>query len=109
MNNQELIDQLQDLDNDKYVSEIETQKQKKQSKKEIIESEKEEKRKLLFEIQQEKLKNIKEKKNEIKNTDEEFTQLIGKSKLENLNLIKKYILLFPEQLQDFKYKKNWNK
>ena len=35
MNNQELIDQLQDLDNDKYISEVETQKQKKQSKKDI--------------------------------------------------------------------------
>ena len=105
MNNQELIDQLQDLDNDKYISEVETQKQKKQSKKDIQEAEKEEKRKLLFEIQQEKLKNIKEKKTEIKNTDEEYTQLNGKTKLESLHLIKQYILLFPGQLQDFKYKK----
>ena len=105
MNNQELIDQLQDLDNDKYISEVETQKQKKQSKKDIQEAEKEEKRKLLFEIQQEKLKNIKEKKTEIKNTDDEYTVLNGKTKLESLHLIKQYILLFPEQLQDFKYKK----
>ena len=105
MNNQELINQLQDLDNDKYVSEVETQKQKKQSKKDVQEAEKEEKRKLLFEIQQEKLKNIKEKKTEIKNTDDEYTVLNGKTKLESLHLIKQYILLFPEQLQDFKYKK----
>ena len=106
MNNQQLIDELEQLDNDKYISEVETQKQKKQSKKDIQEAEKEEKRKLLFEIQQEKLKNIKEKKTEIKNTDEEYTVLYGRSKLENLNLIKQYIILFPEQLQDFKYKKN---
>ena len=36
MNNQELINELEQLDNDKYVSEIETEKKKKQSKKEII-------------------------------------------------------------------------
>ena len=48
MNNQQLIDELEQLDNDKYVSEVETQKQKKQSKKDIQEAEKEEKRKLLF-------------------------------------------------------------
>ena len=106
MNNQELINELEQLDNDKYISVAETEKQKKQSKKEIVESEKEEKRKLLFEIQQEKLKNIKEKKTEIKNTDEEYTELHGKTKLECLNLIKQYIILFPEQLQDFKYKKS---
>ena len=105
MSNLELIKELELLDNDKYVSEIETQKQKKQSKKEIIESEKEEKRKMLFEIQQEKLKNIKEKKTEIKN-EEEYTELHGKTKLENQNLIKQYIILFPHQLSDFKYKKN---
>ena len=105
MSNLELIKELELLDNDKYISVAETEKQKKQSKKEIIESEKEEKRKLLFEIQQEKLKNIKEKKNEIKNTDDEYTELHGRSKLENQNLIKQYILLFPQQLQDFKYKK----
>ena len=106
MNNQQLIDELEQLDNDKYVSEVETQKQKKQSKKDIQESEKEEKRKLLYEIQQEKLKNIKEKKTEIKNTGEEYTELHGKTKLENQNLIKQYIILFPHQLSDFKYKNN---
>ena len=105
MNNQQLINELEQLDNDKYVSEIETQKQKKQKKKDVQEAEKEEKRKMLFEIQQEKLKNIKEKKTEIKNTDEEYTELHGKTKLENLNLIKQYIMLFPEQLSTFKYKK----
>ena len=40
MTNTELIKELELLDNDKYISEIETQKQKKQSKKEIIEAEK---------------------------------------------------------------------
>ena len=106
MSNLELIKELELLDNDKYVSEVETEKKKKQSKKEVVEAEKEEKRKLLFEIQQEKLKNIKEKKTEIKNIDEEYTQLHGRTKLENLNLIKQYMILFPEQLQDFKYKKS---
>ena len=60
---------------------------------------------MLFEIQQEKLKNIKEKKTE-KIDDTEYTELHGKTKLENQNLIKQYLLLFPEQLQDFKYKKS---
>ena len=85
---------------------LKLKKKKKQSKKEIIESEKEEKRKMLFEIQQEKMKNIKEKKTEIKNTDEQYTEIHGKTKLQNQNLIKQYIILFPQQLADFKYKKN---
>ena len=105
MSNLELIKELELLDNDKYVSEIETQKQKKQSKKEIQEAEKEEKLKLLYEINQEKLKNIKEKQTE-KIDDTEYTELHGKTKLENQNLIKQYLLLFSSQLQDFKYKKN---
>ena len=104
MSNLELIKELELLDNDKYVSEVETQKQKKQSKKDVQEAEKEEKRKLLFEIQQEKLKNIKEKQTE-KIDDTQYTELHGKTKLEHQNLIKQYILLFPEQLHDFKYKK----
>ena len=106
MTNQDLINELELLDNDKYVSVSETEAKKKLNKKEIQEAEKEEKRKLIYEIQQEKLKNIKDKKSEIKNIDEEFTELHGKTKLENLNLIKQYILLFPAQLQDFKYKKS---
>ena len=59
---------------------------------------------MLFEIQQEKLKNVKEKKTE-KIDDTEYTELHGKTKLENLNLIKQYMMLFSEQLHDFKYKK----
>ena len=103
------IENLNELDNDKYVSQIETIKNKKIKDKEIEKEQKNDKRKLLLEIQQEKLANIKKDKLEKKvneNENENYTELYGKSKLENLNIIKQYQLLFTEQLADFKYKKS---
>ena len=103
------IENLNELDNDKYVSQIETIKNKKIKDKEIEKEQKNDKRKLLLEIQQEKLENIKKDKLEKKvneNENENYTELYGKSKLENLNIIKQYQLLFTEQLADFKYKKS---
>ena len=100
--NQELIDQLQELDNDKFVSEIETEKKKKQSKKDIEQAQKEEKRKMQLDLQKQKIQDKEEKK--IKDS-EEYSEIQGASKLTKINTIKKYKLLFPE-LQDFTYKKN---
>ena len=105
MNTENEIQNLNDLDNDKYISKNETLKNTKLREKEIEKEQKNDKRKIIAEIQQQKLDDIKKHKLE-KNDDENYTELYGKSKLENLNTIKQYKLLFSEQLADFKYKKS---
>ena len=100
--NQQLIEQLEELDNDKYISEIETEKKKKQSKKVIIEAQKEEKRQIQLDLQKQKFQDKEEKK--IKDA-EQYSEIQGVSRLTKLNTINKYKLLFPE-LKDFTFKKN---
>ena len=106
MNNQQLIDELEQLDNDKYISVAETEKQKKQSKKEIQDAQKEEKRQMQLDLQKQKIQNNEEKREEKKIKDaEQYSEIQGVSRLTKLNTINKYKLLFPE-LKDFTFKKN---
>ena len=98
-------DILDELNNDKYVSKIETLKNKKIRDKEIDIERKNDKKKLQNELLEQKIKDKKEQK---KNEDsEEVSQINGKLKLQQINTIQKYKLLFPE-LKDFKYKRSSN-
>ena len=107
MNNQQLIDELEQLDNDKYISVAETEKQKKQSKKEIQDAQKEEKRQMQLDLQKQKIQNNEEKREEKKIKEaEEYSEIKGISRLTKLNTIKKYQLLFQSELKDFTFKKN---
>ena len=105
MNTENESDILQELNNDTYISKIQTLKNKKLRDKEIEIEQKNDKRKLIAEIQQQKLDDIKKNKL-VKNDNENYTEIHGKTKLENLNTIKQYQLLFSDQLADFKYKKS---
>ena len=106
MNNQELINELEQLDNDKYVSVSEIEAKKKLNKKEIHEAQKEENRQMQLDLKKQKIQNNEEKREEKKIKDaEQYSEIQGPSKLTKLNTIKKYKLLFPE-LKDFTFKKN---
>ena len=107
MNNQELINELEQLDNDKYVSVSETEAKKKLNKKEIQEAQKEEKRQMQLDLQKQKIQNNEEKREEKKIKDaEQYSEIQGVSRLTKLNTIKKYKLLFQDELKDFTFKKN---
>ena len=82
-------------------------KQKKLNKKEIQEAQKEEKRQMQLDLQKQKIQDKEEKREEKKIKDsEEYSEIQGASKLTKINTIKKYKLLFPDELKDFTYKKN---
>ena len=73
------------------------------NKKEIQDAQKEEKRQMQLDLQKQKIHDKEEKK--IKDS-EEYSEIQGASKLTKINTIKKYKLLFPDELKDFTYKKN---
>ena len=77
-------------------------KQKKLNKKEIQEAQKEEKRQMQLDLQKQK---IQDKEQKIKES-EEYSEIQGVSRLTKLNTIKKYKLLFPDELKDFTFEKN---
>ena len=107
MTNQDLINELELLDNDKYVSVSETEAKKKLNKKEIQEAQKEEKRQMQLDLQKQKIQNNEEKREEKKIKDaEQYSEIQGVSRLTKLNTIKKYKLLFQDELKDFTFKKN---
>ena len=77
------------------------------NKKEIQDAQKEEKRQMQLDIQKQKIKNNEEKREEKKIKDaEQYSEIQGVSRLTKLNTIKKYKLLFPDELKDFTFKKN---
>ena len=105
---------LNDMQNDKYVSEIQSKKQTEDREKELIKDEKNEIRKNKMLISQQKKeesrkryeeKHIK-KDNETENETENETQILGKDKRQLLVKINSYKQLFPQELQGFKIKKN---
>ena len=101
-------DELEELNNDKYISKSETEKKKKENEKEIIKQTKKDKQKLQFDLLEEKIKNKKEESENKKiKESENYTEIYG-SKLEQINTINKYKLLFPTELADFTYNKKSN-
>ena len=103
---------LNDMENDKYVSEIQNKKQIEDREKELIKDEKNEIRKNKILISQQKKEESKKryeekhikKDNEIDNDDS--TPILGKDKRQLLNKINSYKQLFPDELKTFKLKKN---
>ena len=77
------------------------------NKKEIQDAQKEEKRQMQLDLQKQKILNNEEKREEKKIKDaEQYSEIQGVSRLTKLNTIKKYKLLFPNELKDFTFKKN---
>ena len=103
---------LDDMENNKYISEIQNKKQIEDREKELIKDEKNEIRKNKILISQQKKEESKKryeekhikKDNEIDNDDS--TPILGKDKRQLLNKINSYKQLFPDELKTFKLKKN---
>ena len=108
-----LVNQLENLQNDKYISKIQQEKQQKINKKQQLDDEKknEKEQNKAFKaqnrkIQQEKIdakQQEKKEKEEQQNEDDE-TQFLGKDRRKLLNKIAQYKELFSE-LKTFKIKK----
>ena len=112
---QNLVSQLENLQNDKYISKSNLEKQEKINKKKNEDDEKknEKEKNKAFKaqnraIQQEKIdakqQEKKEKEQEQEQTDEE-AQFIGRDRRQLLNRISQYRELFPSELKTFKIKK----
>ena len=103
-----MSDELEELNNDNYVSKSETEKKKKENEKELNKQQKIDKKNLQAELLQEKIKQKKEESENKKiKESENYTEIYG-SKLEQINTINKYKLLFPTELADFTYNKKSN-
>ena len=103
-----MSDELEELNNDNYVSKSETEKKKKENEKELNKQQKIDKKNLQAELLQEKIKQKKEESENKKiKESENYTEIYG-SKLEQINTINKYKLLFPNELADFTYNKKSN-
>ena len=103
-----MSDELEELNNDNYVSKSETEKKKKENEKELNKQQKIDKKNLQAELLQEKIKQKKEESENKKiKESEDYTEIYG-SKLEQINTINKYKLLFPTELSDFTYNKKSN-
>ena len=110
-----LVNQLENLQNDKYISKSNLEKQEKINKKQQLDDEKkiEKEQNKTFkaqnrEIQQEKLdaKKQEKKKEEEQQTEDDESQFLGKDRRQLLNRISQYKELFSEELKMFKIKKN---
>ena len=111
---QNLVSQLENLQNDKYISKSNLEKQEKINKKKNEDDEKknEKEKNKAFKaqnraIQQEKIdekKQEKKEKEEQQNEDDE-SQFLGKDRRQLLNRISQYRELFPTELKTFKIKK----
>ena len=100
-----MSDELEELNNDNYVSKSETEKKKKENEKELNKQQKIDKKNLQAELLQEKIKQKKEESENKKiKESEDYTEIYG-SKLEQINTINKYKLLFPNELENFTYNK----
>ena len=105
---------LDDMQNDKYVSEIQSKKQTEDREKELIKDEKNEIRKNKMLISQQKKEESRKryeekhnkKDNETENETENETQILGKDKRQLIAKINSYKQLFPDELKTFKIKKN---
>ena len=105
---------LENLQNDKYISKLNLEKQEKDNKKKQLDEEKKnekEKNKAFKaqnrEIQQEKIdakQKEKKEKEEQQNEDDE-SQFLGKDRRQLLNRISQYKELFSQELKTFKIKK----
>ena len=113
---QNLVSQLENLQNDKYISKSNLEKQEKINKKQQLDDEKkiEKEQNKAFKaqnraIQQEKIdaKQQEKKEKEEQNEDDE-TQFLGKDRRQLLNRISQYRELFPTELKTFKIKKGSN-
>ena len=103
-----MSDELEELNNDNYVSKSETEKKKKENEKELNKQQKIDKKNLQAELLQEKIKQKKEESENKKiKESEDYTEIYG-SKLEQINTINKYKLLFPTELENFTYNKKSN-
>ena len=103
-----MSDELEELNNDNYVSKSETEKKKKENEKELNKQQKIDKKNLQAELLQEKIKQKKEESENKKiKESEDYTEIYG-SKLEQINTINKYKLLFPNELENFTYNKKSN-
>ena len=102
---------LEEMQNDKYVNQIEIDKeqdkidkiQDKKDKKENKINSKITKAQKLEEKQQQIQKKLEEKENKINN---DSTEIIGKTKRQLLTKINKYKKLFKSELSDYKINKN---
>ena len=110
---QNLVSQLENLQNDKYISKSNLEKQEKINKKQQLDDEKkiEKEQNKAFKaqnraLQQEKInaKQQEKKEKEEQNEDDE-TQFLGKDRRQLLNRISQYRELFPSELKTFKIKK----
>ena len=111
---QNLVSQLENLQNDKYISKSNLEKQEKINKKKNEDDEKknEKEKNKAFKaqnraIQQEKIdakQQEKKEKEEQQNEDDE-SQFLGKDRRQLLNRISQYRELFPTELKTFKVKK----
>ena len=115
-NTKELMEEdlLKNLQNDKYISKSNLEKEEKINKKKQLDDEKkiEKEQNKAFKaqnraIQQEKIdaKQQEKKEKEEQNEDDE-TQFLGKDRRQLLNRISQYRELFPSELKTFKIKKN---
>ena len=110
---QNLVNQLENLQNDKYISKSNLEKQEKINKKQQLDDEKkiEKEQNKAFKaqnraIQQEKIdKKQQEKKEKEEQNEDDETQFLGKDRRQLLNRISQYRELFPSELKTFKIKK----
>ena len=104
------LNNLDDLQNDRYISKIELEKQLKIELKQKDDYEKKNEKEINKNIRNNKRiaeqEKINEKNKEKINEEEEEPQFIGKNRRELYNNILKYKELFPDELKTFKIKKN---
>ena len=103
------LNNLDDLQNDRYISKIELEKQLKIELKQKDDYEKKNEKEINKNIRNNKRIAEQEKineKNKEKIDEEEEPQFIGKNRRELYNNILKYKELFPDELKTFKIKKN---
>ena len=116
LNTKELIEEnlLENLQNDKYISKINLEKEQKNNKKQQLDEEKknEKEQNKAFKaqnraIQQEKIdaKQQEKKQKEQEQTEDDESQFLGKDRRQLLNRISQYKELFSEELKTFKIKK----
>ena len=111
---EKLVEELNNLQNDKYISKNNLEKQEKINRKQLLDDEKknEKEQNKAFKaqnraIQQEKIdakQQEKKEKEEQQNEDDE-SQFLGKDRRQLLNRISQYRELFPTELKTFKVKK----
>ena len=112
---QNMVDELTNLQNDKYISKSNLEKQEKINKKQQLDDEKkiEKEQNKAFKaqnraIQQEKIdaKQQEKKEKEEQQNDDDESQFLGKDRRQLINRISQYKELFSEELKMFKIKKN---